>query len=238
MAGIGFELRKILSKDSYTSTMRAYLYAGLISSGPWVLSIISVMLIGVLSLGAVLPETLIGQFLVTVTYLMATSLILTGGLQLFFPRFVSDRLFERRLDMILPNLVGILLLVTVFSGLLAIVVLSLLFEQSFSYRLLVMANFVVLCNLWLVIIFLSGMKAYNRILGVMFLGYSLMVASAYLLRFLNIDGLLLGLLIGHSSLLFIFLFDILREYPAERLVAFDFLKRRQVFISLLASGSC
>lgn len=238
MAGIGFELRKILSKDSYTSTMRAYLYAGLISSGPWVLSIISVMLIGVLSLGAVLPETLIGQFLVTVTYLMATSLILTGGLQLFFTRFVSDRLFERRLDMILPNLLGILLLVTVFSGLLAIVVLSLLFEQSFSYRLLVMANFVVLCNLWLVIIFLSGMKAYNRILGVMFLGYSLMVASAYLLRFLNIDGLLLGLLIGHSSLLFIFLFDILREYPAERLVAFDFLKRRQVFISLLLTGLC
>ena len=59
MAGIGFELRKILSKDSYTSTMRAYLYAGLISSGPWVLSIISVMLIGVLSLGAVLPLSLI-----------------------------------------------------------------------------------------------------------------------------------------------------------------------------------
>ena len=238
MAGIGFELRKILSKDSYTSTMRAYLYAGLISSGPWVLSIISVMLIGVLSLGAVLPETLIGQFLVTVTYLMATSLILTGGLQLFFTRFVSDRLFERRLDLILPNLVGILLLVTIVSGLLAICVLGLLFDQSFSYRLLVMANFVVLCNLWLVIIFLSGMKAYNRILGVMFLGYSLMVVSAYLLRFLNIDGLLLGLLIGHSSLLFIFLFDILREYPAERLVAFDFLKRRQVFGSLLLTGLC
>ena len=238
MAGIGFELRKILSKDSYTSTMRAYLYAGLISSGPWVLSIISVMLIGVLSLGAVLPETLIGQFLVTVTYLMATSLILTGGLQLFFTRFVSDRLFERRLDLILPNLVGILLLVTIVSGLLAIGVLVLLFDQSFSYRLLVMANFVVLCNLWMVIIFLSGMKAYNRILGVMFLGYSLMVASAYLLRFLNIDGLLLGLLIGHSSLLFIFLFDILREYPAERLVAFDFLKRRQVFGSLLLTGLC
>lgn len=238
MAGIGFELRKILSKDSYTSTMRAYLYAGLISSGPWVLSIISVMLIGVLSLGAVLPETLIGQFLVTVTYLMASSLILTGGLQLFFTRFVSDRLFEKRLDLILPNLVGILLLVTIVSGLLAICVLGLLFDQSFSYRLLVMANFVVLCNLWLVIIFLSGMKAYNRILGVMFLGYALMVASAYLLRFLNIDGLLLGLLIGHSSLLFIFLFDILREYPAERLVAFDFLKRRHVFGSLLLTGLC
>ena len=40
MAGIGFELRRILVKDSYTSTLRAYIYAGLISSGPWVLSII------------------------------------------------------------------------------------------------------------------------------------------------------------------------------------------------------
>ena len=75
-------------------------------------------LLGIISLGLLLPNALVGQFLVTVTYLMATSLILTGGLQLFFTRFVSDRLFERRLDLILPNLVGILLLVTIVSGLL------------------------------------------------------------------------------------------------------------------------
>lgn len=78
MAGIGFELRKILSRDSYTATLRAYLYAGLISSGPWVLSIVSVMLIGVLSLGVVVPDVLVRQFLITVTYLMALSLIFTG----------------------------------------------------------------------------------------------------------------------------------------------------------------
>lgn len=96
MAGIGFELRKILSRDSYTATLRAYLYAGLISSGPWVLSIVSVMLIGVLSLGVVVPDVLVRQFLITVTYLMALSLIFTGGLQLFFTRFISDRLFERK----------------------------------------------------------------------------------------------------------------------------------------------
>jgi uncharacterized membrane protein len=33
-----------------------------------------------------LPNALVGQFLVKVTYLMASSLILTGGLQLFFIR--------------------------------------------------------------------------------------------------------------------------------------------------------
>jgi len=238
MAGIGFELRKILSRDSYTATLHAYVYAGLISSGPWVLSILSVMLVGVISLGLVVPEVVIRQFLITVTYLMATSLILTGGLQLFFTRFVSDRLFERKYEQILPNLVGMLLLVTLGAGVLGILLLITLFDQGLIYRLLTLANFVVLCNLWLVIIFLSGMKAYNRILLVMLVGYGLMVGSAFFLRHLAMEGLLLALLLGHSSLLFLFLYDILREYRAEKLVAFDFLDRRQVFVSLLLTGLC
>ena len=134
MAGIGFELRKILARDSYTATLRAYVYAGLISSGPWVLSIISVMLIGVLATGIVTPSVLIRQFLVTVTYLMASSLILTGGLQLYFTRFVSDRLFEEKQTSILPNLVGILLLVTLVAGGLGFLLLATLFDQPFAYR--------------------------------------------------------------------------------------------------------
>ncbi|MFP3632803.1 exopolysaccharide Pel transporter PelG, partial [Burkholderia sp. SIMBA_045] len=79
-------------------------------------------------------------------------------------------------DQILPNLLGVLLLVTLGAGLLGIIVLGLLFDQPLIYRVLVLANFVVLCNLWLVIIFLSGMKAYNRILLVMLVGYTLMLA--------------------------------------------------------------
>jgi uncharacterized membrane protein len=236
MAGIGFELRKILSRDSYTATLHAYVYAGLISSGPWVLSIISVMLVGIISLGLLLPNSLVGQFLVTVTYLMASSLILTGGLQLFFTRFVSDQLFEQRYEQILPNLLGILLMVTVGAGVLGVIVLALLFDQPLIYRVMVLSNFVVLCNLWLVIIFLSGMKKYNRILLVMVVGYALMVASAWLLSFLKMPGLLLALLIGHGSLLFLYLYDILREYRAEKMIAFDFLNRRNVFLSLLVTG--
>ena len=103
MAGIGFQLRKILAKDRYATTLRAYLYAGMISSGPWVLSIISVMVIGLLSLGYSVPSQEVGQFLISVTYLMASSLIFTGGLQLFFIRYISDRLYEKKYESILPK---------------------------------------------------------------------------------------------------------------------------------------
>lgn len=196
------------------------------------------MLIGLMSLGVLVPSSLVRQFLVTVTYLMATSLILTGGLQLFFTRFVSDRLFEKNFSQIMPNLLGILLIVTLGASAIGITVLGVLFDQPFIYRALVLANFVVLCNLWLVIIFLSGMKAYNRILLVMFCGYAFMVGSAYFLRQYGTDGLLLALLIGHGTLLFVFLYDILKEFDSDRLVAFDFLDRRRVFLSLLATGFC
>ena len=238
MAGIGFELRKILARDSYSSTLRAYVYAGLLSAGPWVLSIISVMLIGIMSIGVVFPELLVRQFLVTTTYLFATSLITTGGLQVFFTRFVSDRLFEKKPEVILPNLLGIMLIATIFAGLLAFVLLWWLFDEPFLYRLLVLTNFVTLCNLWLVIIFLSGMKQYNRILLTMLGGYSLMVVSSFALRPWGLNGLLFALLLGHATLLFVFLFDILREYRADKLIAFDFLDRKQVFLSLLITGVC
>lgn len=53
MAGIGFELRKLLKKQTYGGLLQAYAYAGIISSGPWVLSIVGILLIGVFSLSAI-----------------------------------------------------------------------------------------------------------------------------------------------------------------------------------------
>ena len=74
MAGIGFELRKLLKRESLLGILRAYGYAGLISSGPWVLSILGIMLVGILSVGKVSPTIRVQQFLVVVNYIMAGSL--------------------------------------------------------------------------------------------------------------------------------------------------------------------
>lgn len=238
MAGIGFEIRRILEKDTLLSLLEAYGFAGLISSGPWVLSILGVMMIGILSYTMVSPQVLIVQFLVSVTYLMAFSLMLTGILQLMFTRFIADRLFELKKAIILPNMLGALCLTTLVAGGSGALVLTFLFDQSLTYRLLMLANFVALCNLWIVIIFLSSMKAYRLIVGLFFAGYGIAVISALALSMLGfgMDGLLFGVLVGHSFLLFSFLFIIVQTYPGEQLIAFDFLQRKQIFISLIFTG--
>lgn len=237
MAGIGFELRRILAEESFSSLLRAYGYAGLISSGPWVLSIIGVMVVGLMSLGSVYPELLIDQFLVSVTYLMAASLIFTGGLQLLFTRFVADRLFEKRDAIILPNLLGAATVTTWSAGLAGLALTAALFSgTSLVYRVLMVAGFVALCNLWLVVIFLTGMKRYKQILLAFAVGYGATVALAIGLRPFGLEGLLAGFVSGQLLLLSVLFVLVVREYPGQRLVAFDFLNRHQVFVSLAFTG--
>ncbi|MCG8392884.1 MAG: exopolysaccharide Pel transporter PelG [Pseudomonadales bacterium] len=237
MAGIGFELRRLLRKDTLLGLIRAYAYAGVISSGPWVLSIIGILIIGIFSLGAVIPDIGVTQFQITVTYLIAGSLILTGAIQLAFTRFCADRSFEHREDLILPNFGGVTLLVTLVSGVLSLLVALFLFpQQSILFRVLLVASFVVLSNIWIATVFLSGMKQYKAILLLYALGYGITVLAAFLLRFMNLEGLLLGFLLGQVTLLAGMLVLIVRGYPARSLVSFDLFSPRYLYPSLMLVG--
>ncbi len=237
MAGIGFELRKLLRRDSLLGLLQAYTYAGLISSGPWVLSILGILLVGILSLGIVIPNILVTQFQVSVTYLIATSLVFTGPIQLAFTRFCADRLFEKHNDWILPNYRALALLLTLGAGLFALALLSLGFHQtSLIYRLLMLCGFVLMCNIWLAALFLSSMKQYKSILVMFAIGYGLTVGLALLLRHDKLEGLLGGFVIGHFALLLGMVLLIEEHFPSPEFLRYDFLRRSQIFPALIAIG--
>ena len=237
MAGIGFELRKLLRRDSLLGMMQAYAYAGIISSGPWVLSIVGILVIGLMSVSMVVPEFLVTQFQVSVTYLVAFSLTITGFVQLAFTRFTADRLFEKRADIILPNFNGLLLWVTLVTGVLGMLVIIFLFpQQSIMYRLLMLAGFVIMSDIWIATIFLSGMKQYKAILNSFAVGYGCTVGFALLLRPFNLEGLLGGFVLGQFILLIGMVILILRNYPSRYFIAFDFAKKKMFFWSLVWVG--
>ena len=50
MAGIGFRLEKILSKDSYVNLLEGYTYSAIVSAGPLLSTIFAIALLSVLSL--------------------------------------------------------------------------------------------------------------------------------------------------------------------------------------------
>lgn len=237
MAGIGFELRKLLKEDSLLGLLQAYAYAGIISSGPWVLSILGILIIGTMSVAVVVPGFLITQFQVSVTYIIATSLVLTGLLQLTFTRFTADRLFDKDESVILPNFYGVLFVVTAITGVLGLVAALLLFpDESLIYRLLMVAGFVTVSNIWMATIFLSGMKQFKLILVNFTVGYSATVALALLLRDFGLEGLLSGFVMGQFILLTGMITLIMRHFSSSLLISFDFLKKANIYPALVAVG--
>ncbi|WP_217589105.1 exopolysaccharide Pel transporter PelG [Burkholderia sp. GbtcB21] len=237
MAGIGFELRKILRQQTLFGVARAYAYAGLISSGPLILSIFGILIIGLLSLAFVIPKYAIVQFQVSVTYLIAGSLILTGPLQLSFTRFISDRLFEKRDGLVLSNYNGVVLLATAAAGFVGFVAVAVGFRgEPLLYRMLMVAGFVIVSNIWIAVIFLSSVKQYRQILAVFLVGYGCTVAFALMLNRHGISGLLGGFVAGHF-VLFIGLSGLIyRNYRSDRFISFETLDRRFAYPTLALVG--
>ena len=238
MAGIGFELRKLLVKRSYSGLLQAYAYAGIISSGPWVLSIIGIMMIGVLSFAVVIPNSLITQFQVTVTYLFLASLVITGLVQLSFTRFVADRIFAKDEDAILPNFNGLMFVALSVSLLIGLPVGLFLFpEQTVMYRLLFAVGLAIMSAIWIATVFLTGMKHYKAIVLIFFLGYSATLILAVLFRYIfNMEGLLLGFVLGHFLLLMGMIWLVYRHHQSDRLIAFEIWEKGQMYRSLMLTG--
>ncbi len=238
MAGIGFELRKLLKKNSYTGLLQAYLYAGMISAGPWVLSIIGILIVSVLSLGVVVPNVLISQFQVTVTHLIVASLIFSGFVQLSFTRFVADRLFAGETQKVIPNFNGLLLLIGLLScGMTIPVALFLFPQESVLYRMLLVMGMALLSLIWVTTIFLTGLKQYKAIVAIFAIGYSIIILLSLGLRYqLKMEGLLLGFVLGHFALLLGMLWLIYRHYRSPNFIAFDIWKKGQMYRSLMATG--
>ena len=102
--------------------------------------------------------------------------------------------------------------------------------------MLMIANFVMLCNVWLVVIFASGTKNYHYILRAFLAGYLIVVLAGVHLQSEGIEGLLTGLLLGHSLLFFFMLVLVFLEYSSPELIRFDFLQRGNIYLRLVWIG--
>jgi uncharacterized membrane protein len=236
MAGIGFELRKLLGRTNYVNIFQAYAVAGIISSGPWIISILGIFIIGLLTIDNTLDVYFVGKFQVSITYLIACSLILTGPFQFMISRYIADRHYENNYEVILPNILGVMLLVTVVSGLAGLISTSLLIESSYIYKILLIIGFVILSNIWILVLLLSALKEWKSIVAAFFIGYTVTVVAAYFLSVYQEEGLLAGFILGHAILLLCLLRLITNHYSANKLLAFEFLSTKHVYYILALTG--
>jgi len=236
MAGIGFAFRRNLQSESYLGLFRAYAVAAVVGSGPWLISMGSLLCIGLYAQQVGRDTDVVTQFLGTVTHLMALSLIVAGVLQLVLVRFVADQLFTGRTDQVFPNLLGAMAAVTALGAVVASV-------ESFAFppgtallRALYVAAFVALCNVWLLAAMMSGLKKYFGVVVVFGVGYLAIVSVAGLLSHFQLPGYLAAFLLGQGAMLLGMLALVRRDYPSSGLVSLKFLTPGTAHYDLAAIG--
>ena len=234
MAGIGFQLKKILEERTLTSVVKTFGYSAVLSSGPWVISMIIILGIGLTNIYIYQtkdPNNLILKSSVTYVSALAMSSVLTGFIQLPFTRFVADRLYEKRYYLVLPNFLGTIVVTIGVSSILATLLSILIFpSQSNIFIILYITLFVVLSVVWIANILAASLKLYKLVILFYLLGYIAIYISFIFLREYQLIGLLTSFIIGNSILFILLFLGIIYYYPSSnrnnrRFIRFDMFKQ-------------
>lgn len=236
MAGIGFALRKLTRRDDLLGILQGYAHSALVSTGPWVFTVLSLAGISVLSNGSMAVEEL-NTFRLIVIYNFAFSLVGTGPVLMVATRYLADQIFLKKVDGVVGMFLGAL-------GMLCVVQFPVVagfyffhIDTESSMQLLAVANYMVVTGIWLVGIFLTALKDYGAITFAFFIGMvtagiaALLLSSAW-----GGAGLLLGFTAGLAVILFALVARLLSEYPYRVEQPFAFLSYFRRFWELSVAG--
>ena len=164
MAGVGFELKKLFrSKRGYLDTVRGYLVTAAVTEGPMVLNIVLLfsvrLLLRLYGAGYNVQEL----YLITTTYVMIFSLLLSNVFLMLVSRFISDSIYQDRKEQILPSFFSLLFYLLVLGGLVSGIYLMLL-DLRFTYKVLLFLQFELMLVMWVQMSYLSAVKKYSKVL--------------------------------------------------------------------------
>lgn len=236
MAGIGFQLKKILRAETFAGALRAYGYAAVISSGPWLLSIGILALLGLLLVGTA-DETIRSLFFVSVTHVIAFSLILTGPLQLILTRYASDQLFLKKPEEVFSAFVSAVMLVSAVSIIPGVVLFGLFGYGGWMERVATVFLFVVISNIWVASCFVTALKDFKNLVLSYAAGYAVSFLSVLIFSHqLGEAWIMLGMVLGQMVLFLLLVRAIGAEIGGRRIRNFAFLSYFRLHPALAAFG--
>lgn len=191
MAGIGFELRRVIGKGGLSRSVGAALSGMFIVAGPWLMTILAFFFISAA-----------GAFQVAVIYAYAFSICLFSALHHHFTRLVADLIWENRHAEASAWLLRVLAFVVAASALIgaaAVAALPLRFGGGeILYRMACVVLFVAVNAMWVVMLYVSLLRRYGAILGVFAAGLTVSVLLVKLWGEGNPGGALFGYAVGHA----------------------------------------
>jgi uncharacterized membrane protein len=236
MAGIGFQLTKLMAKRTFAGGLQAYGFAALIGSGPWVLSMVTLALLG-LVVNRTGASRELDVFFVAVTHIFAFSLVTTGPLQLLLSRFAADSLYANREEEVFPSFLGGLALTLLLNGAIGLVFFLGFVPAAPLFQFSAAGVLMIVSATWIAAVYLSAVRDYLAVLRCFAMGYAVSFGAGWGLTVLaGPAGTMAGFLLGQIVLLLAMVSVVQREYGSHAAPSFAFLGYFRRHRALAACG--
>lgn len=213
MAGIGFVLRKLIREDNLLGLCRAFTHSALVSSGPWLLTILAIGTI--VSLGSFYTSSQeLQEFRLIVIYNFAFSLVFTAPVFMIATRYLADCIYKEEVSAAPGMLMGALLIIYLVQFPIVVVFYLAYASLPTILALSAIANFMLISSIWLIAVFLTALKDYKAITLTFAIGITVSItASTMLAKHFAAVGMLNGFSIGLALITSSLLAHVFAEYP-------------------------
>ncbi|MCB1737037.1 MAG: exopolysaccharide Pel transporter PelG [Gammaproteobacteria bacterium] len=236
MAGIGFVLRKLANRDDLAGIFQGYLYAAIISSGPWLFTIICIGALVTIGSQFLYQAELI-NFRIIIIYNFAFSLVLSAPVFMIATRYLADLIYAEQVERATGMYLGAL---TVLFGAQGLIVVPFYYgyaELLPLERFGAVANYFLITGIWLGSVFVTALKDYQMVTRTFAFGMMLsLIATLFLAPVLGSAGMLLGFNAGLMVIFFSLSARVFAEYPDPPEKPFAFLGHFRRYWEIALSG--
>lgn len=220
MAGIGFTLRKLVKKHELSSYGAAFFHSMMASAGPWIITIITLGSFFLLSRTLTGTEQYI-EFRVVILFNFAFSLVIAAPIANCATRLLADLLYMEKYEFGSGLMISMLVILTCISLPFSFIYYHYFTLMGPTESFQAILNFMMICSIWHVTIFISTLKYYKAVTLSFLIGMGLSLFSVlYLFTGASLAGLIGGFNIGLGFILASLMAIVFAEYPPYVLKVF------------------
>lgn len=215
MAGIGFVLRKLLKQEDLSSYSSAFFHSMMAAAGPWIITILTLSAFFFLSQNLV-SQLSYTEFRLIILFNFSVSLVFAAPVANCSTRYLADILYSKRFDLGLGMLMGMLFILFIPSLPFSAIYYIYFTEMSYEEKYQAILNFMLICTIWHVSIFISTLK-YYRVLTLSFL-IGMTLSLLFVVKFADaasLSGMLGGFNVGLGFVLAALFALVAVEYPSQ-----------------------
>jgi polysaccharide biosynthesis protein PelG len=212
MAGIGFALKKLGDTQTLSASVAAFGVSAIISSGPWLFTVVAVASLYYASAAIVGLDTLY-DFRTALIYNFAITLVASAPVAMVTTRLLADRIYAKDAKEAPGVLLAALALTLLSQAPIALALYLWIAEFDPALRAAAIVNYFLVAALWVAAVFLSALKDYWTVTIAFAVGLFVAFLAGYALSPFGAAGLMTGFSIGLTVALFVIIARTFAEYP-------------------------